>query len=145
VDFKLAAPLAAIGLRRLATLPTHIAARRANARRILDRLPDQGRLAELAYGDGDEPNYYNLVLAVEEPAAPIAHEFADAGLPPDSIRYRALHQQRLFAPYVRPCPDAEQPATTTIQLPVHLGLSEPALEWIAGRVATIAQRESESP
>ena len=69
-----------------------------------------------------------------------------AGLPPDSIRYRyrALYQQPLFTPYARPCPNAEQLATATIQLPVHPGLSQPALEWIAGRVATIAQRESES-
>jgi perosamine synthetase len=146
VNYKLAGPLAAIGLRRLACLPGQLATRRTNARRILDRLPDQGRLAELAYSEGDEPNYYNLVLAVDGLGASIACRFADAGLAPDSIRYRyrALYQQPLFAPYARPCPNAEHLATATIQLPVHPGLSQATLEWIAGRVATIAQRESES-
>ncbi|GAA4690938.1 DegT/DnrJ/EryC1/StrS family aminotransferase [Phytohabitans rumicis] len=146
VNYKLAGPLAAIGLHRLARLPDQLATRRANAHRILDRLPERGRLAELAYGNGDEPNYYNLVLTIDGLGASIACRFADAGLPPDSIRYRyrALYQQPLFAPYARPCPNAEHLATATIQLPVHPGLSQPALEWIAGRVATIAQRESES-
>lgn len=146
VNYKLAGPLAAIGLHRLARLPDQLATRRANAHRVLDALPDGGRLAELAYGHGDEPNYYNLVLTVDGLGVPMACRFADAGLPPDSIRYRyrALYQQPLFAPYARPCPNAEYLATATIQLPVHPGLSQPALEWIAGWVATIAQRESES-
>lgn len=145
VNYKLAAPLAAIGLRRLARLSAQLSTRRANAHHILAHLPDRGRLTELRHHTGDEPNYYNLVLTIDGPAAPVACRFADAGLPPDSIRYRyrPLYQRPLFGPYARPCPHAEQLATATIQLPVHPGLARSALEWIAGCVATIAQHESE--
>jgi perosamine synthetase len=58
VNCKLAAPLAAIGLRRLPRLGTQIAARTRNARVILAALPPGGPLAELALADGDTPNYY---------------------------------------------------------------------------------------
>ncbi|BCB81212.1 DegT/DnrJ/EryC1/StrS aminotransferase family protein [Phytohabitans flavus] len=147
VNYKLAGPLAAIGLLRLARLPEQLATRHANAHQILDQLPEGGRLTELTYPNGDQPNYYNLVLTTDGPGTQVAHRFADAGLPPDSIRYgyRPLYQQPLFAPYARPCPNAEHLATTTIQLPVHPGLHAAALRWIAECVAAIAQRESESP
>ena len=56
VNYKLAGPLAAIGLRRLRGLETQLRSRRANAARLLAALPEGGALAELPYGELDTPN-----------------------------------------------------------------------------------------
>lgn len=140
VNYKLAAPLAAIGLRRLPQLQTQLDTRRRNAQRILDRLPPDG-LHQLPYRDGDQPNYYNLVLAATNRQPEIAAALDSLGLLPDSTRYRyrALHQQPLFAEYANACPNAEALATSTFQLPVHPNLSEATVEWMAAHVATIAR------
>lgn len=63
VNYKLAGPLAAIGLRRLPRLHAQLEARRCHAQRILDRLPTNGLLHELDCPDDSQPNYYQLVLA----------------------------------------------------------------------------------
>lgn len=140
VNAKLAAPLAAIGLRRLARLTEQLDARRANARLVLDALPPNGRLRELPYGPADTPNFYNLVLLVRGEPAPVAAALATAGLPPDSIRYgyRPLYHQPLFQRYARRCPNAERLATASVQLPVHPGMSELELQWVTDRLADLA-------
>jgi perosamine synthetase len=142
VNYKLAAPLAAIGLSRLPGLEGQLRARRANAATLLARLPRGGLLSELAYEELDKPNYYNLVLlATGEKAAALAAGFVAAGLPPDSLRYgyRPLYHRTIFTAYATNCPNAEQLTSTAFQLPVHPGLSSPALEWIAGRVSALAE------
>src|SRR5439155_1534052 len=95
VNYKLAAPLASIGLRRLTHLQAQLDARRRNARRVIDALPAGGILRELGYPAGDQPNYYNLVLTTTERQPQLAERRAAIGLPPDSIRYhyRPLYQQ----------------------------------------------------
>ncbi|WP_326559785.1 DegT/DnrJ/EryC1/StrS family aminotransferase [Micromonospora sp. NBC_01796] len=142
VNYKLAGPLAAIGLRRLEQLDAQITQRRANARAILDALPVDGRLRELHSANGDQPNYYNLVLVAESSPALIAAELAASGLPPDSVRYgyRPLHKQPLFRAYATECPNAEMLAATTLQLPCHPGMSPETIEWVARRTAAIARR-----
>jgi perosamine synthetase len=148
VNYKLAAPLAAIGAHRLARLPDRLAAHAANARHILEALPPSGRLAELTYPAGDTPNYYQLVLtSTNASAADIADRLTAAGLPPDSVRYgyRPLYRQPIFAQYARACPQADTIATTTFQLPVHPGLTTARLEWVGRRVAVLAESESEQP
>lgn len=141
VNYKLAAPLAAIGLSRLPRLQAQLDTRRRNAQHILDRLPPDGLLHELPYPDGDRPNYYNLVLTATSRQQEITAALKDLGLPPDSTRYgyRALHLQPLFAEYASPCPNAETLATSTFQLPVHPSLPEATVEWMAAHVATIAR------
>ncbi|MGI8446689.1 MAG: DegT/DnrJ/EryC1/StrS family aminotransferase [Streptosporangiaceae bacterium] len=144
VNYKLAGPLAAIGLRRLGGLAGQLTARRAHAARLLDALPEEGALSELAYGQQDAPNYYNLVLAAATRSAESAAAgFAAAGLPPDSIRfgYRPLYAQPIFARYAATCPNAEALCATTIQLPVHPGMSETALGWAADRIRAFAERQ----
>lgn len=142
VNYKLAGPLAAIGLRRLGQLADQIEQRRRNARQILDALPANGRLRELPIGDDDAPNYYNLVLVAESNAAVVAAELAASGIPPDSVRYgyRPLYGQPLFRAYATDCPNAEALAATTLQLPVHPGMSEETVKWVAQRVAEIARK-----
>lgn len=95
VNYKLAAPLAAIGLRRLPRLHAQLAARRRHARHILDRLPPGGLLRELAYPDDSQPNYYQLVLTATAHQRETAAALEMLGLPPDSrrYRYRPLHQR----------------------------------------------------
>jgi dTDP-4-amino-4,6-dideoxygalactose transaminase len=141
VNYKLAAPLAAIGLRRLTRLRAQLDARRRNAQRILDRLPPDGLLHELPYRDGDRPNYYNLVLTATSRQREIAAALEALGLPPDSsrYRYRALQQQPLFTEFASACPNAEALATSTFQLPVHPNLSEATVEWVAAHVDAIAR------
>jgi dTDP-4-amino-4,6-dideoxygalactose transaminase len=140
VNYKLAAPLAAIGLRRLAHLQTQLDARRHTAERLLAALPSGGLLRELDHGPTDQPNYYNLVLTAPSRQGEVAQALAGLGLPPDSARYgyRPLHQQRLFADYATASPNADALATSTFQIPVHPGLAEPTIEWMADRLARIA-------
>jgi len=68
--------------------------------------------------------------------------FAAAGLPPDSIRfgYRPLYHQPIFTTYRTPCPNAEALAATTFQLPVHPGMPDAALAWVANRIRVLAER-----
>jgi dTDP-4-amino-4,6-dideoxygalactose transaminase len=145
VNYKLAAPLAAIGLRRLVLLADQLKARRKHARRILEALPKGGALRELKYGFQALPNYYNLVLITSTADPDVTRRFADAGLPPDSLRYgyRPLYHQPIFHPHSRPCPNAEALAAAAVQLPVHPGLSESEVAWIARSVATIAKNHSQ--
>jgi perosamine synthetase len=142
VNYKLAGPLAAIGLRRLRGLETQLRCRRANAASLLAALPDEEALSELAYGDLDAPNYYSLVLATKPDLAKTAATFfTTAGLPPDSARftYRPLYHRPIFAAYATDCPNAEALTTTTLQLPVHPGMSEAALGWVANRIRGFAE------
>jgi hypothetical protein len=91
--------LAAIGLRRLRGLDDQLRTRRAHARHLLAALLQGGRLTELAYGPGDQPNYYNLVLTAPVDAAPVlGTAFAAAGLPSDSVRYGYQPQAVLSTP-----------------------------------------------
>jgi dTDP-4-amino-4,6-dideoxygalactose transaminase len=142
VNYKLAAPLAAIGLRRLRHLGDHIRRRRANAHRLLEILAPSGRLRELEYGPDDAPNYYNLVLVADQDAPAVAATLAAAGLPPDSVRYgyRPLYHQPIFSRYTATCRNAERLATTAFQLPVHPAMSEMALQWVAEQLAALNAR-----
>jgi perosamine synthetase len=142
VNYKLAGPLAAIGLRRLGRLAGQLASRRTHAGRLLAALPGSGALAELACGQQDKPNYYNLVLVAPASAAgSMAAGLAASGLPPDSIRfgYRPLYHQPIFARYAVKCPNAEALCAAALQLPVHPGLSEAALRWTADRIRVLAE------
>lgn len=141
VNDKLAAPLAAIGLRRLSQLQAQLDARRRNARRILDALPPDGTLRELGYGDNDQPNYYNVVLTATDRPRQMTEVLSAIRLPPDSARYgyRALYQQPIFAEYATACPNAETLTTTSFQLPVHPGMPDAAVQWLAGRIAALAR------
>jgi dTDP-4-amino-4,6-dideoxygalactose transaminase len=145
VNYKLAAPLAALGLRRLALLDDQLSARRDHARRILDALPEDGALTELAFGPHSSPNYYNLVLTTVTPNPIINRRLADAGLPPDSVRYgyRPLYHQPIFRTYATQCPNAEALAAAAIQLLVHPGLTEATVGWIAQCVGRIATNQPE--
>lgn len=140
VNYKLAAPLAAIGLRRLALLQRQLDTRRVHAKRILDALPGDGLLRELAHRPNDRPNYYNLVLTAASQQLRVADALSNLGLPPDSARYgyRALYRQPIFAEHASRCRNAEALTTNTFQIPVHPGLLEATVEWMADRLATIA-------
>jgi dTDP-4-amino-4,6-dideoxygalactose transaminase len=146
VNYKLAAPLAAIGLRRLARLDGQIAARAASARTILGSLPVGGTLRELPLEAGDRPNYYCLVLRSGPADAPrIASELTQRGLGPDTIRwnYQGLAHRPLFAQWASPCPHAVALIAATFQLPVHPGLSPAALRYISEAVRSASQGDSQ--
>ncbi|MEV6350268.1 DegT/DnrJ/EryC1/StrS family aminotransferase [Actinoplanes sp. NPDC051851] len=131
VNYKLAAPLAAIGAVRLRGLDAQLRARAAHAARLRAALTARGPLNELANPGGATPNYYAMVLTADRRAGDIAAAFTAAGLPPDSVRfaYRPLYHQPLFTAYATACPHAEALTATALQLPVHPGLSEAALAW----------------
>jgi perosamine synthetase len=123
-------------------LAGQLASRRTHAARLLAALPGSGALAELACGQQDKPNYYNLVLVAPASAAgSMAAGLAASGLPPDSIRfgYRPLYHQPIFARYAVKCPNAEALCAAALQLPVHPGLSEAALRWTADRIRVLAE------
>ena len=139
VNFKLAAPLAAIGLARLPALDDQIRRRTANARVLLEAVTGTG-LAELRYAPGGIPNYYSLILLAGGDPEPVIRNFTDAGLPPDSVRwrYRPLHQRPLLEAHASPCPNADDLARRALQLPVHPGLTPSQIESMAERIHTIA-------
>lgn len=142
VNYKLAAPLAAIGLRRLPGMDTQIAARTANARAILTALPATGPLRELPLSEGDTPNYYCLILRASPAIAPrIAAALTRQGISPDTIRwqYQGLHHRPMFTPWACPCPHADELIATTFQIPVHPGLDPAALRYITDVVLTAAE------
>ncbi len=145
VNYKLAGPLAAIGLRRLRGLEEQLRARRANAAQLLAALPEGGPLSELGYGHDDAPNYYNLVLTATDAAESLTAGFTAAGLPPDSARYgyQPLYHRPVFAAYATACPNAEALTTATLQLPVHPGLSPTALRSVADRIQALAASHAE--
>ncbi|HET6214068.1 MAG TPA: hypothetical protein VFE14_14480, partial [Micromonosporaceae bacterium] len=64
-----------------------------------------------------------------------------AGLPPDSVRYgyQPLYHRPIFAQFKALCPNAETLAATTFQLPVHPGMSDPDLGWVADRLRVFAE------
>lgn len=138
VNYKLAAPLAAVGLRRLARLSAQIQVRRANASRFLAALPPGDQVTELPYRAGDEPNYYTLVLLAPGATPALAAQLADAGLPPDSVRYGygPLYHQPIFVSYATACPNAEALCAAALQFPVHPAMNDTALQWVADRIAT---------
>lgn len=143
VNYKLAAPLAAIGLRRLAALAGQVQARAAIAGKLRAALPEGGVLAELPIADGAAANYYAMVLLAEPGhAARVAAGFAQAGLPPDSIRfgYRPLYDQPLFRPYASACPNAQGLAASTVQLPAHPDLTCDAVGWTAAAITRLGRR-----
>lgn len=139
VNFKLAAPLAAIGLGRLPALDDQIRRRTANARILLDAVTGTA-LAEPRYAPGGIPNYYSLVLLAGGDPEPLIRDFTDAGLPPDSVRwhYRPLHQRPLLTAHACPCPNADDLARRALQVPVHPGLTPSQIESMAERIHTIA-------
>jgi len=139
VNFKLAAPLAAIGLARLPGLDEQIRKRTANARILLEAARGI-TLAEPRYESGGIPNYYSLVLLASGDPVPTAAAFTAAGLPPDSVRwgYRPLHQRPLLAEYAGPCQHAADLARRALHLPVHPGLTRQQVESMAERVHAIA-------
>jgi perosamine synthetase len=140
VNYKLAAPLAAIGLRRLADLSNQIRLRRDNASRLLTALPPGGQVTELPYRADDEPNYYTLVLLSPGAAPAMASQLADGGLPPDSVRYGygPLYRQPIFASYATTCPNAEAMCAAALQFPVHPAMTSTALQWVADRFSDLA-------
>jgi len=143
VNYKLAAPLAAIGLRRLDGLAEQLQARATIAGRLREALPEGGVLSELPIADGAAANYYSMVLAAEPGhAARVAAGFAEAGLPPDSVRfgYRPLYDRPRFRPYTAACPNAEALAASTVQLPAHPDLTCDAVGWTAATIARLGQR-----
>ncbi|RZU46573.1 dTDP-4-amino-4,6-dideoxygalactose transaminase [Krasilnikovia cinnamomea] len=143
VNYKLAAPLAAIGLRRLPGLAAQLTARRAIAAGLLAELPAQGSaLAELVHAG--QPNYYSLVLTAAADPGAAAAALTAAGLAPDSARYgyRPLYRQPLFAAYASDCPNAEALCQTALQFPVHPALPETAIHWAAGLIRALAREET---
>lgn len=139
VNFKLAAPLAAIGLARLPGLDEQIRKRTANARILLEAARGT-TLAEPRYESGGIPNYYSLVLLASGDPAPAVAAFTAAGLPPDSVRwgYRPLHKRPLLAGNAEPCQHADNLARRALHLPVHPGLTSQQVESMAERVHAIA-------
>jgi dTDP-4-amino-4,6-dideoxygalactose transaminase len=139
VNFKLAAPLAAIGLARLPALDDQIRQRTANARILLDAVAGTA-LTELRYPASGVPNYYSLVLLAAGDPDPAVRAFTSAGLPPDSVRwgYRPLHQRPFLTGNASPCPNAEDLARRALHLPVHPGLAASQIQSIAERIHAVA-------
>lgn len=138
VNFKLAAPLAAIGLARLPQLETQLAARATTSALILAATQGTG-FTEPRYAEGGRPNYYSLVLLAPAGYEEAARLFADAGLPPDSVRwrYRPLHQRELVADHATPCPNADELAANALHIPVHPGLTHRQIESVVERIQAL--------
>lgn len=138
VNFKLAAPLATIGLARLPQLDDQLETRAATAAVFLDAARGSG-FVEPAFADGGRPNYYTLVLLAPSEPKKAAQAFTAAGLPPDSVRwhYQPLHRRALMADYASPCPNADDLAGRALHIPVHPGMTPRQVESVADRLRTL--------
>jgi dTDP-4-amino-4,6-dideoxygalactose transaminase len=138
VNFKLAAPLAAIGLARLPQLDQQLEARAATAAVFLDAARGSG-FSEPAFAACGRPNYYALVLLAPGDPEKAVQAFTAAGLPPDSVRwrYRPLHRRSLVADCVVPCPNADDLAQRALHIPVHPGMTPHQVESVADRIRTL--------
>ena len=84
-------------------------------------------------------------MTAEDSAESFADGFACAGLPPDSARYgyQPLYHRAIFVPFATACPNAEALAASALQLPVHPGMRQAALQWVAGRIRTLSASHAE--
>jgi dTDP-4-amino-4,6-dideoxygalactose transaminase len=138
VNFKLAAPLAAIGLARLPQLEDQLETRAATAAVFLDAARGTG-FTEPAFAAGGRPNYYTLVLLAPGDPDKAAQAFNAAGLPPDSARwhYRPLHRRDLLGEHAVQCPNADDLARRALHIPVHPGMTPRQIESVAYRIRTL--------
>jgi len=136
LNYKLAALPSALGQYRLRYLREQIEARRRNAAFVLSRIRHP-KVAEKRQIDGSATNYYflNLALSFKDNGAFV--DYLDAnGIPSDIKRYgcKNLYEFPAVAAYRRECPNGEALLRSMTTIPVHPGLDEGALEYIAAVV-----------
>ncbi len=133
LNFKLGALPAALGRSRLAHLDAQLAQRRRNAQRLLAQLA-HNNVSEAAVVSSGVPNYYALNLRLTFSNNRRFIEYLEArGIPSDIIRYgcRCLYEFPAVAPFARHCPNAEALLGDMTTIPVHPGLTDSDLDYIA--------------
>ncbi|WP_137939719.1 DegT/DnrJ/EryC1/StrS family aminotransferase [Chitinivorax sp. B] len=133
LNYKLGALPAALGQSRLKHLDSQLGIRRHNAERLMEQLAHP-QIHELPIIDGGEPNYYflNLKLAFEDNQRFI--DYLDQhGIPSDIKRYgcRCLYEFPALAAYRRECLNGAELLASITTIPVHPGLSDADMDYIA--------------
>lgn len=140
VNYKLAGPLAAIGLARLPGMVGEVSARRERAAQFLMRISRVKWLSELEHQADSAPNYYSLVLLIQESMRAVADNiFSGFGVQSDSKawNFHPLNERPIFEHERWVCPNARSLATHTMQLPVHSGLPWSALDALATELTAV--------
>ncbi|MGH8904069.1 MAG: DegT/DnrJ/EryC1/StrS family aminotransferase [Egibacteraceae bacterium] len=126
LNYKLAAPLAALGTAQLTKLDQRLAARRRVANRLLAGLRNVAGLTPLPVADGGQPNHYALVATVAGDAAEVSRRLAVAGVVSDTTRYgyQPLYHLPVFAAgQGRTCDHAERLCASIVTIPCHEALT----------------------
>ncbi|WP_322544738.1 DegT/DnrJ/EryC1/StrS family aminotransferase [Rhodococcoides fascians] len=124
-NFKPSAFTAAIGLARLPGLTGVVHERRERASNLRAALPDALRREPAFVG---EPNYYNLVVLVDDPerARSFHRKLSELGITTDPIRfrYKPATEHAITQRWAQYCPNADQLTTAAVQLPVDTSRDE---------------------
>lgn len=138
-NFKLNTLSAALGIYRLQFLQDQIKIRRNNVNEFF-RSFKTDLLEELWYTHTSCPNYYNLVLRLKLSKAELGVEFsrllAERGIYSDITKYgyRPLYQRPLFNKWATKCVNAELFIPLLIQLPIHPGLTQDEISYMANSI-----------
>ncbi|MGH8896995.1 MAG: DegT/DnrJ/EryC1/StrS family aminotransferase [Egibacteraceae bacterium] len=126
INYKLAGPLAALGIAQLAKLDQRLAARRRIAERLLAGLRNVDGLTPLPVADGSQPNLYALVATVAGDAAEVGRRLAAAGVVSDTTcyDYQPLYRLPVFTTGDdRICDHAERLCASVVTIPCHEALT----------------------
>ncbi|AIS10139.1 aminotransferase [Pseudomonas chlororaphis subsp. aurantiaca] len=133
INLKLGGLQAALGLARSRQLESRLHQRQDNRRRLLEQL-DNPALRELPLTPGGEANAYALLLqAVGHDGRELVHYQQRHGIPSDIGKYdnQPLYQLPLLAQYRRDCPNAARLLRSLTTVPLHPGLADDDLAYIA--------------
>lgn len=142
-NYKLGAIPAALGLSQLAKLDAKISARKRVGDRIregLKALP----LREFAIEPSSVHNGYSLVYQVLDSdidVEALGARLQAKGVVSDTWRYKykPMYRLELFAPYARPCPNAEAIIPQTITFPCHEGLLPEDVDYVVAAIVEEVQ------
>jgi dTDP-4-amino-4,6-dideoxygalactose transaminase len=145
VNFKPTAMQAALGMSRLAYLSTVVSTNQALADRFLrsiEGLP----LKDMSVPQGSKPSYYGLVLLTDGArlsASDIARHCMSRGIPSDIARYdfKAAYRRQVFAGYDHGvCPNSEKTIAEMVTFPIHNGLGNADIDYMAGALNEVFDR-----
>jgi dTDP-4-amino-4,6-dideoxygalactose transaminase len=132
LNYKLSALQAILGKSRLARLPHDLALRKKNAQQVVNGI-DRADVKHANVVNGGEPNFHALLLTAGYETRRLRRHLVERGIPCDVARYecRPLYQYKIASRFRRQCPRAERVFEHTTTIPVHPGIGQAELEYIA--------------
>lgn len=132
-NLRMTSIAAAIGSVQLEKLPAWIHERRANARRLSERLDDVSGVVTPTEPDGTRHAYHQYTIRHEERDR-LRSCLDDAGVDTAVYYPTPIHDLGAYDGYNATVPAAEYAAETVVSLPVHPGLTDGDVDAVASAV-----------